>query len=57
MLSPATVRETCTDITSAHNLFNQAGANYRYYSEGEEKKIGKRHASSEGEWVRGLVIG
>ncbi|CAM9552656.1 unnamed protein product, partial [Ectocarpus sp. 13 AM-2016] len=25
------ISETCTEITSASNLFNQAGANYRYY--------------------------
>ncbi|CAM9298163.1 unnamed protein product, partial [Hapterophycus canaliculatus] len=29
------IRDTCTDITSAHNLFNQAGANYRYYDQVE----------------------
>lgn len=29
------IRETCTDITSAHNLFSQASANYRYYDKGE----------------------
>ncbi|CAM9782743.1 unnamed protein product, partial [Laminaria digitata] len=29
------ISETCTDITSARNLFNQAGANYRYYTEVE----------------------
>ncbi|CAM9499525.1 unnamed protein product [Scytosiphon promiscuus] len=29
------ISDTCTDITSAHNLFNQAGANYRYYDQVE----------------------
>ena len=42
LLSPATVSETCTDITSAHNLFNQAGANYRYYNEGAGKTKDKK---------------
>lgn len=26
---------TCVEISSSHNLFNQASANYRYYSEGK----------------------
>eukprot|EP00903_Cladosiphon_okamuranus_P020047 g18414.t1 len=29
------IRDTCTDIASAHNLFNQAAANYRYYDQVE----------------------
>lgn len=36
-------RETCADVTSAHNLFNQAGANYRYYDQGEKALVACLH--------------